>query len=80
MKLTIHTDLINESWLSYILEEFKRISGAQFDIQISKGEEEKSQMNTIYYTKNQTSNKRQIQRKDHIIPNNNFKWIRKDFV
>lgn len=79
MKLNIHTDLVNDYWLSYILEEFKRVSGAQFDIQISKGAEEKSPMNTIYYTKNQSSNKRQIQRKDHIIPNNNFKWIRKDF-
>lgn len=78
MNLNIHTDLINDSWLAYILEEFKRISGAKFDIQISKETGDKNQVNTIYYTKNY-SKFSYIQRKDHIIPNNNFEWIRKDF-
>ena len=79
MKLTIHTDLINDSWLSYILEEFKRICGAQFEIQITKGPEIKKQINTIYYTQNPKSGLTQLQRKDHIAPNNNFEWLRKDF-
>jgi len=32
--LSIKTDLENTSWLTYLMEEFKRIQGAQFDINI----------------------------------------------
>jgi hypothetical protein len=51
--LTVATDAANHNWLVYILEEFKRINKALFDIRVVPVLEQPPRLtkNTIYYTR-----------------------------
>jgi len=48
--LKIYTDLKDTSWLTYITDEFKRISSAKFSIQIDQIDEDEKHDPAIYYT------------------------------
>jgi len=48
--LKIYTDLTDITWLTYITDEFKRISSAKFSIQISQIDENRDDDHAIYYT------------------------------
>lgn len=61
--LKIYTDLPDHQWLTYILEEFKRISGAKFNIQVDKFDEaSNAEENALYYTEMAQHNKAIYQR------------------
>lgn len=77
--LNLHTDLKNISWLQYILEEFVRISGADFEIKIINNVESINEKNVIYYTRQIKSNSAKIPFKNNVLPNNNFQWKKEDF-
>ncbi len=49
--LTIYTDLSDDKWLVYLLEEFKRINRAQFHIQVSNINDLQEQSCSLVYTK-----------------------------
>ena len=67
--LTVYTDLKNTNWLEYILEEFKRIQNANFDIVVSSlGTEIKTPY--IYYIHKPASEKGPI-----IFNCNQFFWF-----
>jgi len=63
VKLVLATDLEDTSWLAYVLEEFRIIQNASFEIMISRLEHTSSELPTIYYHASSTTSPK------HCIPN-----------
>lgn len=75
--LCIKTDLEDKSWLVYILEEFKRINQASFQIAVTDIADPRDFKNTLYYIKNPRFNNAIINRSD-ILPENGLEKISDD--
>lgn len=80
--LSVFTDLKNPVWLNYILEEFKSISGAQFEISVnnlSNFNNQDTSNNALVYASRPVNEAPFIPQKDQIVPNNNFSWLNDGF-
>jgi len=75
--LTIKTDLDNTFWLKYIVEEFRNINIADFEIEIMSLDDHSSNNNIIYYVQN-PAGKISIYNSNQIIPSNKIEYLRKD--
>jgi len=76
--LFIATDLKDNSWLQYILEEFIRINIAEFKIKVcSVDQVNRSNRNVIYYNKNCT-NKLTIPNRSYANIQENVLWLSKE--
>jgi hypothetical protein len=76
--LYIYTDLENTNWLTYILEEFKRINNAKFPINICALQgQQANNKNIIYYTKDFVG-KPTIPNKSGHLPQKHISVLNKD--
>jgi len=75
--LSIKTDLNNINWLTYIVEEFKAINLAKFNIEILALDDTSSNKNIIYYLQ-QSNNKLSIYNSNEKIPSKNIEYIKDD--
>jgi len=76
--LSIATDLKDNRWLQYILEEFIRINVAEFRIRVCNVEQvNESNGNIIYYNKNCT-NKLTIPNRSYVNIQGNVLWLSKE--
>ena len=72
-KLIVKTDLQNKKWLKYLLEEFKRINLAKFDIEVIDIKTVIQEANVIYYANRVYKNS--IFNSQEIKPNGNIKYL-----
>lgn len=77
--LNIVTDLQDNRWLSYILEEFSRINRAEFPIQVVSQKRSNSSTNVIRYRSN-PSEGICIPNRSHIQPNGKTKKLSDDIL
>jgi len=72
--LTIKTDMENKSWLIYILEEFRNINLANFDIEILSLSETSFNTNIIYYV-NTPADGLSMYSSNEVIPTNTIEYL-----
>ncbi|MCK4881485.1 MAG: hypothetical protein KAS92_00515 [Candidatus Omnitrophica bacterium] len=70
--LYIATDLENKNWLVYLLEELRRINGAEFDIEIIDADQ-KREGNVLYYTKSFTGSPAIVNKSDVLLSSKTVK-------
>jgi len=76
--LSIATDLKDNRWLQYILEEFVRINAAEFKIQVCSADKvDGSNGEAIYYNKNCT-NKLTLPNRSYVGIQENVLWLSKE--
>lgn len=73
--ITIKTDLTDTSWLIYILQEFKNINLANFDIEIISLNQAAKYKNIIYFVKEPEKNKLTIFNCNELEPNGHVQYI-----
>ncbi|QNM91539.1 DUF7033 domain-containing protein [Aliarcobacter cryaerophilus] len=76
--LTIKTDITNPKWLSYILEQFKKINLVSFDIEVININQDGIYKNTIFYTQKYQKNNLHIFNSNMTEPNGNIEYLKND--
>lgn len=76
--ICIKTNLKNISWLKYIIEQFKNINLANFEIEIIGIEEKEKFNNVIFYTDTYKQNSLNIFNSNEVLPNGNIVYIREN--
>ncbi|MBI4639154.1 MAG: hypothetical protein HY731_00565 [Candidatus Tectomicrobia bacterium] len=75
--LYIKTDLSDTRWLAYLLEEFRRINDARFDIRIAPLTETVASPHVLHYTGGFVPGKTLVNRSD-ILPEGQIVWVSRD--
>jgi len=75
--LTIKTDIENKNWLIYIVEQFRQINLAKFNIEIIGINNKEQYENILYYTIENNNNVNLYNSKE-VKPNGNIEYIRDD--
>ena len=70
--LYIAKDLENKNWRVYLLEELRRINGAEFDIEIIDADQ-KREGNVLYYTKSFTGSPAIVNKSDVLLSSKTVK-------
>jgi len=74
--LTIKTDIKNKQWLIYILNEFKHINRAKFQIEVISITQNTNNTNIIYYTNNSIANAISIFNSNKPVPSSEIIYLK----
>jgi len=76
--ISIKTNLRNLNWLKYIVEQFKNINLANFEIEVINIEEKEKFDNVIFYTEGYRQNSLNIFNSHEVLPIGNIVYRKKD--
>lgn len=76
--ISIKTDVKNINWLRYIVEQFKNINLANFEIEIVHIDAKEKFPNVIWYTRSYEKDALNIFNSNEIVPNGEIEYLRDD--
>ena len=76
--ISIKTNLKNINWLKYIVEQFKNINLANFEIEVIGIDEKEKFTNVIFYTDTYKQNSLNIFNSNEVLSNKNIKYLKEN--
>lgn len=76
--ISIKTNLKNTNWLQYIIEQFKNINLANFEIEVISIEDKEKFANVVFYTDTYRQNALNIFNSNEVLPNGNIEYLREN--